>query len=81
MIDPAAVRSREDLSRFVRSLADDLRQRPAEWENADLSSFLDAMSAWVDDMDGFFRSRGEPIPAQPDWRTFAEILAAARVYE
>ena len=79
--DPRAVRSREDLAEFVRRLAHDLKQRPEEWENVDLGDFLEAMSAWVDDMDGFYKNRGEAVPTQPDWMTFAEILEAARIYE
>lgn len=79
--DPQAVRSREDLAQFLRNLAQDLRLRPETWENADLGSFLEAMSAWVDDLDGYYRNRGEAVPTQPDWKTIAEIVAAARVYE
>ncbi|WP_342373746.1 hypothetical protein NVS55_20085 [Myxococcus stipitatus] len=79
--DPRAVRSREDLAQFVRSLAQDLKQQPKAWENADLGSFLEAMSAWIEDMDGYYGNRGEVVPPQPEWRTLAEILTAARVYE
>jgi hypothetical protein len=79
--DPRSVRSRDELARFVRGLADDLKQRPETWANDDLGRFLEAMSAWIDDMDGYYRNRGEAVPAQPEWRTLAEILAAAKVYE
>jgi hypothetical protein len=80
-IDPRGVRSREDLAQFVRTLADDLRQQPEAWENRDLGPFLEAMSAWIEDMEGYYRNRGEAVPSQPEWSTLAEILAAARVYE
>ncbi len=80
-IDPRGVRSREDLAQFVRTLADDLRQRPEAWENVALGPFLEAMSAWIEDMDGYYRNKGEAVPSQPEWSTLAEILAAARVYE
>ncbi len=65
----------------MRALAEALRQRPEAWENADLGPFLEAMSAWIEDMDGYYRNRGEAVPNRPDWSTLAEILAAARVYE
>lgn len=80
-LDPRGVRSREDLAQFVRGLAEDLRQRPEAWENADLGPFLEAMSAWIEDMDGYYRNRGEAVPVQPQWSTLAEVLAAVRVYE
>ena len=43
-------------------------------ENLDLGSFLEAMHAWTEDM-------GDRVPSQPSWRTFAEMLMAATVYE
>ncbi len=75
------VQSRQDLARFVRRLAQDFKERPEAWENADLGSFLEAMSAWIEDMDGYYQNRGEAVPTRPEWRTLAEIVAAARVYE
>lgn len=79
--NPREVRTRKDLAEFVRRLADHLKQHPEEWENIELGNFLEAMSAWVDDMDGCYKNRGEAVPIRPEWRTLAEILAAARVYE
>lgn len=79
--NPPKVRTRGDLAEFVRNLAADLKQRPEAGENADLGAFLEAASAWNEDMDGYYQTRGESVPSQPDWRTLAEILAAARVYE
>jgi hypothetical protein len=80
-VDPESVRSREDLARFIRDLAESVRRDPATWENRDLWSFLEAMSAWVEDMEGYFKNRGEAVPASLDWKTVAAMLAAARVYE
>lgn len=79
--DPKLVRSRDELAQFVRGMAADLAERPETWENADLGRFLEAMSAWIDSMDAYYRNIGEPIPTQPDWRTLAEILGAARINE
>ena len=76
-----AVQSREAFASFVRSLAQDVRESPGSWENADLPSFLEAAAAWVEAMDGYYANRGERLPERPDWRTFAQILAAARIYE
>lgn len=76
-----SIRSREEFAAFVRSLAQDFEEHPEAWQNADLSSFFEALAAWVDDMEGYYSNRGERMPEHPDWRTFAQILAAARVYE
>jgi hypothetical protein len=80
-IETRGVHSRADLARFVRALAQDLKEGPEPWQNAELGPFLEAMSAWIDDMDGYYQNKGESVPIRPEWRTLAEILAAARVYE
>lgn len=72
--------SREDLARFVDEMQRSLREGQ-QWENRDLSSFLEAMAGWITDMDGYFENIGECCPDQPTWQTFAQILAAATIYE
>lgn len=76
-----SVESREDFAVFVRDLLRNFEERPESWENRDLGSFLDAAAAWTEDMDGYFQNSGGQTPEQPDWRTFARILMAARMYE
>jgi hypothetical protein len=44
------------------------------WENPDLGMFLESMYAWTQDSD-------EYVPSEASWRTFAEILLAAKSYE
>ena len=73
--------SKEDFSRFVLGLLEDFRINSAGWENQDLLSFLEAIAAWSEDMDGFYSNQGRDTPKVTDWKIFAEILYAARVYE
>jgi hypothetical protein len=75
------LQSREDFVVFLRGLSADLQRNPEQWANRDLPAFLEAMSAWVEDMEGYYRGRGEPMPEQPRWQTLGQILLAARVYE
>ena len=85
--DPESVTSRADFVRFVQALladwhASDRAERmtpsppygPATggWENPTLDRFLEALAAYAADA---------PLPEQPSWRTFAEVLATAKVYE
>jgi hypothetical protein len=72
---------KQALSFFLAELADDLLESPEDWENADLETFLRAMSAWLQDSDGYFLARGEQPPRDPTWYLIAEIFLAARVYE
>jgi hypothetical protein len=75
------VRSRADFAGFVGTLLADFRDKPEEWENKDLVSFLGALKAWIEDMDGYYTSIGERTPEQPSWKTLAQILLAAKSYE
>jgi len=76
-----AIRSRADLVAFVRDLALDFRARPGDWENQAPDAYLEALAAWLEDMDGYYRNRGEAIPQEPSWKTLGEALIAAKVYE
>lgn len=75
------ISEREDFCSFVEALRHDLLNNRDQWENIALSDFLEAMQAWVEDMDGYYTSKGTEIPVQPSWRIFSEILMAARIYE
>jgi hypothetical protein len=79
--DVNGVQSARDLATFVEGLARDLEENGAEWENPDLPAFLEAMTAWLRDSDGYFRNWGEPTPDAAAWRTVANVLLAARDYE
>jgi hypothetical protein len=75
------IESKEGLADFVAALTWDLRENPGEWENVSLDRFLGAMEAWIRDMDGYYKNTGQQVPETPTWRTLADILCAARVYE
>jgi hypothetical protein len=77
----AGVDGKQALADFVEALREDLRTNPSEWESATLDRFLGALASWIEDSDGYYRNRGEPVPTLPSWRNIAEMLAAARVYE
>lgn len=75
------INSRADFVQFVRELCTDLETSAESWENSDLRSYLEAVAAWIEDMDGYYRNSDQPLPQQPSWKILAEILLAARVYE
>ena len=75
------IRSREDLSHFINALKDDLQANTNEWSNSDLASFLEAMAAWVVDMDGYYKNIGKPFSEEAQWNSFGDILYAAKSYE
>jgi hypothetical protein len=75
------IQSHPDFVAFSQALLKDLKERPAGWENRDLPAFLEALGAWVEDMNGYYQAKGGAIPLQPSWKMLAQILLAAKVYE
>jgi len=39
------------------------------------------MKSWIDEMERFYRNTGQPPADPPTWKTFADILMAATMYE
>ena len=76
-----SIKTRDEFVSFVESLAHDLATNAAQWENARLGDFLEALAAWTNDMDGYYANNQLPIPSVPTWATFAQILLAAKHYE
>jgi hypothetical protein len=75
------INSREDFRLFLKSLSENLRLEPQRWENDQLGLFLDAMAAWVEDIEGYYENRGQTLPEGVHWKIFAQILLAAKYYE
>ncbi|MFE7708562.1 hypothetical protein ACFU6I_22825 [Streptomyces sp. NPDC057486] len=78
---PEHVDSRADLAAFVRALHRSHAEEGSSWENEDLASFLEALAAWIEDADGWYRNAGRELPASGDWSFFARALRAATIYE
>lgn len=76
-----SLNTREDFIEFVELLVLDLKKNPEEWENKSLVSYLDAVASWTQDMDGYFRNNNLPLPKDINWKIFANILIAAKMYE
>ncbi len=68
----ANISTQAELSAFVANLRADLVKNGADWENATLDRFLEALSAYINDA---------KISDEPKWRTIAKILLAASRYE
>lgn len=76
-----AVQTREELVAFILALAANLRDNPDGWENVKLASYLGAMAAWIQDMEGYYKNNGMDISKQSIWKVTADMLMAARIYE
>lgn len=67
---------------FVKLLRDDLKLNSAEWENKTLDDFLGALSAYANDIQGYYDNTHQQVNSDiPSWNVFADILRGAKVYE
>jgi len=73
-LDPGDVKTRVDLIDFIDHLRVDFNENKEEWENCDIDSFLEAMSAWLNDM-------GDRVESHDKYALVAIALAAASIYE
>lgn len=81
-MDAKPVNSRDELVGYIFELLDDQDAIGDQWTNKDIYSFLQAMAAWLNDCDGYYRSTGQTLDVeQPSWQIFADALAAATVHE
>ena len=75
------IQTKKDFVSFLRALKKDYLENLSSWENRDIEAFLEAMAAWVEDMDSFYINQGLPVPEKPDWKVFADILMGGKLYE
>ncbi|HWE37393.1 MAG TPA: hypothetical protein VG406_12565 [Isosphaeraceae bacterium] len=76
------VGSKQDFLKVLSLLREDCRINSKQWENDTLETYLEAMEAWMLDMEKYYAQRGVDVDLErPGWRVFADILLAARVYE
>lgn len=78
----SSVDSRDALIGYIFELLDDQDACGTQWHNKDIYTFLQAMAAWFNDCDGYYKNAGQSRDVdQPSWQLFADALAAASVHE
>jgi hypothetical protein len=81
-IDDFKVTDRETFVKFIEELRNDFLENPDKWENKTLPDFLEALSSYAQDIQGYYNNTHQNINAdKPDWKTFSEIFKGARIYE
>jgi len=77
-----SIKTKEDFENFLKLLAKDFEENPKDWENGTLKAFLEALHAYTEDVEGFYKNMGIPFePETPTWSVFAQLLLGAKVYE
>jgi hypothetical protein len=73
---------RTTFQRFLELLLLDFKENRMNWENDRIELFLEAMASYTEDLDGYYQNNYPEIdPDNATWRTFADILKGAVIYE
>jgi hypothetical protein len=76
------VTDRQSFISFLDLLRQDFLQNPDNWENKTLDTFLEALGAYANDIQGYYGNTGQEVNAdEPSWQTFADIFKGATMYE
>lgn len=77
----AKVHSKEDFIKFINHLIKDFKENQSEWENKTVESYLEGISSWIEDMEGYYENNKIEKPKDINWNFFANVLYAAKIYE
>ena len=81
-LDNIKVTDRQTFIKFLDLLHKDFIDNPESWENKNLPDFLEALSAYANDIQGYYDNTKQNKSAdKPDWATFADIFSGAKIYE
>ncbi|MCV9928308.1 hypothetical protein OIU83_11615 [Flavobacterium sp. LS1R49] len=76
------VNDRQSFADFITALHKDLRENPEGWKNKTLPDFLEALSSYTEDIQGYYDNMKIHKDAdKPNWEIFADIFKGAIIYE
>lgn len=76
-----SIKNKADFLVFINKLKQNLEDEPNSWVNNDLSSYLQALSVWIEEIEQFYINTKQSVPENISWKVFADILIAAKMYE
>jgi hypothetical protein len=76
------VTDRESFVKFIDLLRQDFIDNSENWENKKLDTFLEAISSYAKDIQGYYDNTKQNVNAdEPNWQTFSDIFMGAKIYE
>ncbi|MBS1597226.1 MAG: hypothetical protein JST75_03310 [Bacteroidetes bacterium] len=73
---------RVSFARFLELLHEDFLNNESEWENPTIERFLEAMTRYTEDIQGYYNNTNQNVDANiASWKVFADILRGAKIYE
>ena len=76
------IKTKKDFEFFLEKLYSSLKSNPENWENITLEDFLEALTAYTKDLEGYYKNWNISHDTEkPSWKMFSDILLGARIYE
>ena len=75
------IKNKEDFISFINKLSNDNQINNDEWENKDILSYLEGVTSWVEDMDGYYKNMKLDVPTDIDWKFIATLFYVGKIYE
>ena len=76
-----SISNKEDFIKFIEKLKYDNLFNYNEWENNDISSYLEGICSWVEDMDAYYENMKIKKPINIDWNFIAMLFYIGKIYE
>ena len=82
IINEFKVTDRQSFIMLLDLLRKDFLNNPERWENQTVPDFLEALSAYTADIQGYYNNMNQNVNADiPEWSTFADIFKGVKIYE
>ncbi|MBK1898149.1 DUF7660 family protein [Chryseobacterium paridis] len=73
---------KEELVNFIDNLRKDFIENREQWENKTIEDYLEAMSRYIEDIDGYYKNTNQNINLEKvNWKVFSDILKGSSIYE
>ncbi len=74
--------TKQQFIEFIENLRTDFIQNKEQWENKTIEDYLEAISRYTEDIDGYYKNINQHIDLEKvDWKIFSDILKGSSVYE
>lgn len=74
--------TKQQFIEFIENLRTDFIQNKEQWENKTIEDYLEAISRYTEDIDGYYKNTNQHIGLEKvDWKIFSDILKGSSVYE
>lgn len=75
------VETKNDFIKFLGMLINDTKDRTEEWENKNISSYLESIQSWIEDMEGYYENNNLEVPSNINWNFLANVFYVGKIYE